>query len=394
MKKIGIITFCNCMNYGAELQAYALQKKLNLMGADAEVIHVEKEKGVLESSLRTISNAIIKRYKMYGIIKGTIKTKELIENKLALKKTLKSNIDKIKEKKVIFDDFWNTFIRHSEKYYTLEELRDVKRLPYDTIVAGSDQIWNYMQTRYLDVFFLKFANNFGARKVGYAGSFSVEKIPFHLQSVYKPLIENLDAISVREDSGVKIVEECSNAKALQVLDPTLLIKSDEWVDYIANPDYLPDDKKFVVIYTLSGSRYIYDLARRIGHQLGIDVLNIKNNFAHSKGSEGIKNLYDVGPREFISVFNHAAYVITDSFHGTAFSINFNIPFTTLLNPVSNFNERALSLLRMTNTMDRLIYDDGNNKVPNDLKIDFESIMKKINNWRDLSVDFIKKEILA
>lgn len=393
MKKIGIITFCNCMNYGAELQAFALQKKLNMLGVDAEVINIEKEFGVLEGSIRTVFDAIVSRYKKYGLLKGTSKTIELIKTKLAAKQAQRDNVDKLEEKHKIFDDFWNTYIRHSDTFYTLENLRNIKYLPYDTIVAGSDQIWNYMQTRYLDVFFLNFANAFGAKKVAYAASFSVEKIPSDLRPIYKPLIENMDTISVREDTGVNIVEECSEKKAIQVLDPTLLLTSSEWVEFIGNPNYIKEDKRYVVIYTLSGSKYIYNLAKKIGKQLNAEVVNIKSGYTRVKGDEGINHLYNVGPREFISVFNHAVYVITDSFHGTAFSINFNIPFTTLLNPVSKINGRALSILRMTNTMNRMIYDDGSNKEPDTLIMDYTFINSIIDNWREKSNKFILDNIL-
>ena len=393
MKKIGIITFCNCMNYGAELQAFALQKKLNMLGVDAEVINIEKEFGVLEGSIRTVFDAIVSRYKKYGLLKGTSKTIELIKTKLAAKQAQRDNVDKLEEKHKIFDDFWNTYIRHSDTFYTLENLRNIKYLPYDTIVAGSDQIWNYMQTRYLDVFFLNFANAFGAKKVAYAASFSVEKIPSDLRPIYKPLIENMDTISVREDTGVNIVEECSEKKAIQVLDPTLLLTSSEWVEFIDNPNYIKEDKRYVVIYTLSGSKYIYNLAKKIGKQLNAEVVNIKSGYTRVKGDEGINHLYNVGPREFISVFNHAVYVITDSFHGTAFSINFNVPFTTLLNPVSKINGRALSILRMTNTMNRMIYDDGSNKEPDTLIMDYTIINSIIDNWREKSNKFILDNIL-
>lgn len=392
MKKIGIITFCNCMNYGAELQAFALQKKINLLGVDAEVIHVEKETSAMNSP-RFVLNSILKRYKSYGVFKGTLMTYNLFVSTLKYRIANKINLKKIQKKKEIFEEFWDTFIKHSSEFYTLDEIRDVQQMPYKVIVAGSDQIWNYIQTRYLDVFFLKFANTFGARKVAYAASFSVESIPTDMYSIYKPLIENMDAISVREDSALKIINDCSDANAIQVLDPTLLFNAKEWVDMVANANYRQDLKKFVLIYTLSGSKYIYRLAKRIAKELDVNVVNIKNGYLEVTGDDGIIHLYDVGPREFISLYNRAVYVITDSFHGTAFSLNFNIPFTTLLNPMSSLNGRALSLLRLTNAMDRMIYDDGTNAFPNSLVMDFSSINKNIECWKMKSLNYIKTEIL-
>ena len=91
---------------------------------------------------------------------------------------------------------------------------------------------------------------------------------------------------------------------------------------------------------------------------------------------------DAGPQEFISLLNKAVYVITDSFHGTAFSINFNIPFTTLLNPLSNINSRALSLLEMCKLASRMIYDDGNNAFPKTLTVDFTEANEILAAWRE------------
>ena len=101
----------------------------------------------------------------------------------------------------------------------------------------------------------------------------------------------------------------------------------------------------------------------------------------------------LGKREFISIYNQAVYVITDSFHGTAFAINFNIPFTTLLNPVSNINSRALSILKLTDTESRLIYDDGSNKEPNSLNVDYNSINAKIESLRKSSLNFLERNLL-
>lgn len=390
--KIGIVTFVKCDNYGAELQAFALQHKLNAWGYDAEVIDMEKEVGVLEGSVATYKNAIVNRIKRYGLIKGFIKVFQLIVDKYKAKRAREKNADKAQKKHEIFNDFFYSAIRHSEKYYTLDELRNARSLPYDVLVAGSDQIWNYMQTNYLDVFFLTMASRWGAKKISYAASFSVRQIPENLKKLYKTYLENMDAISVRELDGLDIVKSCSNRDASLVLDPTLLLNRDEWVSALTIPDYLPKGKKYVVIYTLSGSHYIYSLAKKVAAKYGVEVINIKNGYSKVKGDDDIIHIYDAGPREFISIYNQALYVITDSFHGTAFSLNFNVPFTTLLNPASNINSRALSILKLTNTENRLIYDDGSNKLPETLNVDFEHVNSVLNEWRQVSVSFLKNNL--
>lgn len=385
--KIGIVTFVKADNYGAELQAYALQKKLNMMGYDAEVLDLEKEQGVMSSSKRNIYISLKNRIRYYGFWRGCNKFIQAILETLSERQANKNNLEQIKAKHKVFEQFFDNKIKHSPEYIKLDDLAN-KNLPYDIYIAGSDQIWNYMQTNRLDVFFLKFANRFHARKISYAASFSVPSIPKDLETVYKTLIDNLDAISVRENNALEIVSKLSRKNVVQVLDPTLLLNRSEWVNDVAKPNYLFNLNKVVVIYTLSGSKYIYELAKGIAKKLDADVVNIKNGFSRVKGDDGIIHIMDAGPQEFISLLNKAVYVITDSFHGTAFSINFNIPFTTLLNPVSNINSRALSLLEMCKLTSRMIYDDGNNAFPKTLTVDFTEVNETLAAWREKSIDYL------
>ena len=384
--RIGIVTFVKCDNYGAELQAYALQKKLNDWGYDAEVIDLEKQKKNL-ASLRVIRKSIFNRYKQFGVLRGTISVFRLFFDKCALYASNKKNSKKIEEKHQLFSSFFNDFIRHSDKYYSLADIYNVE-LPYDTYIAGSDQIWNYMQTDYLDVYFLRFANRFHAKKIAYAGSFSVPAIPDGLKSRYNTLIKNLDYISVRELDAQAIVKQCAGRDAEVVLDPTFLLTKTEWVENVGIKGKY-GDKKYVLIYTLSGSRYIYNLAKTIATRLDVEVINIKSDFKRVKEDKGIIHLYNVGPREFISLFENAKYVITDSFHGTAFSINFNISFTTLLNPSSNMNSRVLSILKITGLENRIIYDDGKNHIPQSIHINYSAVNDIIDDWRKKSVCFLE-----
>ena len=104
--------------------------------------------------------------------------------------------------------------------------------------------------------------------------------------------------------------------------------------------------------------------------------------------EGTETPIIVGPSEWLGLFLKARYVVTDSFHGTAFSINFNIPFTTLVNPVSNMNSRVLSILTITKLMGRIVYDGKKIKIPEVLNIDFSEVNEIIDSWRKKSFNFL------
>ena len=386
--KIGIVTYVKCDNYGAELQAYAMQYVYNKLGYDAEILDLEKQSKDIASSMSTIVPAIVNRFKIYGL-KAPIKIYDLVVDVLKRKQAVRTHTAEIEAKHQLFIKFFNEKIKHSSKYYTLENICS-EDLPYDAYVAGSDQIWNYMHTDFLDVYFLKFANRFNAKKISYAASISVPDIPLRLQAKYKELFENMDSIGVRELNAKTLVEKYSTQKATVVLDPTLLITKDTWKAEIARE--IKKGEKYVLIYTLSGSKYIRALAKHIAKEMGnIKVVNIKPNFM-PEGNDGIEHLYQVGPAEWVGLILNASYMVTDSFHGTAFSINFNVPFTTLLNPSSNMNSRVLSILEITNLKDRIIYDNGKELKPHSLTVDYAPVNDIINAWRKKSIDYIHNSI--
>lgn len=387
--KIGIVTYVKCDNYGAELQAYAIQYIYNKLGYNAEILDLEKQNKNIALSMSTIVPSIINRFKTYGL-KAPYKILQLVLDVIQRKKTEKRFALEIEKKHQLYVKFFDEEIKHSSKYYTLKSVY-IDDMPYDVFVAGSDQIWNYMHTDFLDVYFLGFANRFHAKKIAYAASLSVPDIPIRLQSDYKKYFENMDYIGVRELNGKEIVEKYSKKKATVVLDPTLLIGKDEWKINIANE--IKKGEKYVLIYTLSGSKYIYNLAKSIAKRIGDDcrIVNIKSDFKSVK-EDGIEHLYQVGPKEWVGLIMDAVYVVTDSFHGTAFSINFNIPFTTLLNPSSNMNSRALSILEITRLKERIIYDDGSNQLPKTLVVDYDKVNPIIEAWREKSINYIHESL--
>ena len=385
--KIGIVTYVKCDNYGAELQAYALQWKLNQMGYDAELIDLQKIEKDLASNASSILPAIKNRFVVYKW-KAPYEIAKLAIDVIKRKISAKKNEDNALEKHKLFLDFFEKFIRHSERYYTIEEIRYTTDLKYDVYIAGSDQIWNYMHNDNLDVFFLEFAKKFGARRISYAASISAATIPSKYQEEYKKLLDNIEYLSVRELHGAKLIKELTGKTAEVVLDPTLLINSNEWKrDIAVNP---LQGEKYVLVYTLSGSKYIHNLCEYVADKLGCKIVSMKINFR--KDDAKITDLFELGPQEWVGLISGATYVITDSFHGTAFSINFNKPFTTLVNPVSNMNSRVMSILEITGLKDRIIYDDGKGRLPDTLSVDYEPVNKIISEWREKSLSFIKKSL--
>ncbi len=383
--KIGIVTYVKCDNYGAELQAFALQWKLNSLGYDAEVINLEKRNIDMKRNQDVIMGAIKQRFKQEGVFAIVSIVRKFLETKKRI--TDEDKYKAINENKhKLFENFFENKVRHSEKYYTLDEISNATDLKYDVYIAGSDQIWNYIHTDRLDVYFLMFANKFKAKKISYAASVSIYDIPKKWRAAYKTYFENIDVLSVRELHGAELVSKYSNKKAEVVLDPTFLLTKEDWVREVANDCGIEGD--YLLIYTLSGSPHIRKMAHDIARRLNLKVVNIKSGYS-DEPDDGTINVYEIGPAEWVGLWSKAKYVVTDSFHGTAFSINFNIPFTTLVNPNSMMNSRVLSILKIMNLESRIVYDTlkGDLK-PNDVALDFTETNRILKQWKEKSLKFL------
>ena len=379
------MTYIKDDNYGEELQAFALQYFLNKNGYDAEVIDLEKRLKDLSKSKETILPAIINRFKVYGVQAPIYIVKKVID--VYRKRRFDRNNQEYKEiYHKQFVDFFNAYTKHSESFYTLERIRSTMDLSYDTFIAGSDQIWNFMHTDFLDVFFLEFAKKFKAKRISYAASISVSKIPDSMKKKYQDLIKNIDYLSVREIQGAELLKGICGRDAEVVLDPTLLLNKQDWIDTCVYK--LPLFDNYVLVYTLSGSRQIKKLAYSISNSYKCSTIIFIIGDRSILSKEGTETPIIVGPSEWLGLFLKARYVVTDSFHGTAFSINFNIPFTTLVNPVSNMNSRVLSILTITKLMGRIVYDGKKIKIPEVLNIDFSEVNEIIDSWRKKSFNFL------
>lgn len=383
--KIGIVTYVKCDNYGAELQAFALQWKLNSLGYDAEVINLEKRNIDMKRNPDVIKGAIKQRFKKEGLKAFSSIFRKAME--VATRMRNEKKYKEINEKKhLLFEQFFEDKVKHSAKYYSLDDITSATDLPYDTYIAGSDQIWNYIHTDRLDVYFLMFANKYKAKKISYAASVSIYDIPEKLRATYKTYFENIDVLSVRELYGADLVKKYSNKTAEVVLDPTFLLTKADWEREVAKDVKVDGD--YLLIYTLSGSPHIRKMAWDIAKKLNLKVVNIKSGYK-PEPNDGTIHFYEIGPAEWVGLWAKASYIVTDSFHGTAFSINFNKPFTTLVNPNSMMNSRVLSILKIMNLESRIVYDSLEGKYePSSLSVDFGPVNKTLGEWREKSMNFL------
>ncbi len=383
MKRIGILTFFRAENYGGDLQAYALQKKLNLLGYNAEVIN----------QLRPINKGFIltNNFDKIVTLDDKISRKGMFNTKIAKIITYLASLifhKREKLRKSRFADFENEHIRTSEKtYYNFEDIyKDM--LPYNIYIVGSDQVWNYTNPYSPEPYFLTFVKK--EKKIAYAASIGQEYIPEEIKPLYIKWLQGIDHISIREKHIEQLIKDISGKSAVTVLDPTLLLTKKDWIDNLKIQELKTEP--FLLIYTLSESPYIYDFARHIAKEKNLKIKRIVPRSWVLKKEKNIENIFDAGPIEFVQLFAAASFVLTNSFHGTAFSVNFNIPFFAIPRKTLQNKSRFISLLNIVNLSDRLLFDGSEFPDTSKLNLSFNEANEILSIERKNSTSFVTDAI--
>ena len=377
--RIGIITIFKVNNYGAELQSVALPYILNKYGYKAEIINYLFYKNSRH------------QYSKEDVPMGGGSWKIWIKNilKFRIINWMLENIIPLfsKNQRVRYERFKNfskNCSTYSEEYRNMSALYNSSH-HYDVYITGSDCVWCYYTEASIEPYFLTFAPK-NARKLSYASSFGVSEIPQKLKPEYKKLLENIDVISVREMQGVNLVRDICKRKAELVLDPTLLLDKKSWKDFQYSNLNLPY-KKYVLVYQLYPSEKLISIAKKIAEDNNLPVWCICKRALFNPVYKNIKNIADAGPSEFITYIMNARCVVTDSFHGTAFSVNFNVDFYTVLSKTKKDNSRMESFLELLNLQKRLIWQENNDDIIFE-SIDFAEPNNILNREREKSISYL------
>lgn len=380
-KKIGIITIVKVNNYGAELQAYATQRKLSLIGYDAEIIdylYYRNPGHVRERESRPFYPYPLKnRVKEFGL-----KAMDML-GRLRMTEVGRRRGEN-------FAKFHRQFCRFSPKQYRRHSELFGDPPVYDVYCVGSDQVWNPRCFTNLDAYFLDFAPA-GKRRFSYGSSFGVKEIPESARAAYSRYLSRIDRLSVRESTGVGLVKLLTGKEAKLVADPTLLLSRDEWMAVAEPVDGLPES--YVLVYELHPTPYLMDVARDVARQRGWKIVRIcKDARPGASGGGDIVDISDAGPSQFVYLFDKASAVVTNSFHGTAFGVNFRKDLFCVLSAAATNNGRQESLLRRLGMEDRLLYDSERCDIASLAPIDYESAGRRLDALREESVAFIKESV--
>ncbi len=359
--KIGIMTFHKAYNYGAELQAYALCTKIRKLGHEAEIIDYR--------DLYNHSQIFLKQH---------ITPKNLIKVLIQIAYRLKKHgkFDRFARSYIPVS---NTVYRNHDGLVTLD-----REQVYDVYVAGSDQIWNFEIPIYDESYLLNFVKD-PNKKCAYAPSMGGSVIPENRFTRYKDIISDFRVLSLREESDIVRYKDFFGTNARPALDPTLLLTADDYKSIM--PKRLTE-KKYTLLYTITGSDRLKKIAAKTADQKGLKLIDLKRSlevFSHC------------GPEDFISWIYHADYVFTNSFHGTAFSIIFQKQFSVELHNQNNYcNTRAGDLMDKLGLggrdidsaeymLDRKINWDYTSRRLNVLRLNSENVLRDILGEKQLKI---------
>ncbi len=362
--KIGIITLHRARNYGSVLQTLALQEKIKDKGVDVEILDYYPD-----------------RYHNVGLLKRLKgKSKRFEKNFVALFACRCIIFISYIKKMVVFDDFLKRNLKLTSKSYrTYEEFeKDVPKA--DIYCTGSDQVWNSYWNEGIDYsLFLKFVPK-DKFKFSYAASFGKSELEDDEKEETKELLEAYDYISVRENAGVKILEDLGFKNCPQVLDPTLLLVDNEWDKYV---DDKYKNKKYILTYNLHHDKKIDIYAKELSKKYNLPVYNISYNWHDIYRSGHL--VWCPTVENYLGLIKYAQYVVTDSFHATVFSIIFRKQFISIYPELAS--SRISSLLELVNLQERGISSFDNVNLA-DKGIDYDKVHTLLSIERGKSDKYI------
>lgn len=331
--KIGIITMHKVINYGSQLQAYALQTFLYKLGFDTTVIDYEYPNE-------------------YHYSEGTNHRPPHLNIVQRIAKFLWLRPFWIKQNR--FERFPKHFLKMTNRIRNKEEMCEVAN-DFDIVVTGSDQVWNYKYIHEDFTYLLDFAAD-NVKKISYASSFASNGLPDQAKAKYAKLLSKYSSLSVRESNGINIVNQIIGVVPKVHVDPTLLLSKKDWMKISSQKVH--DTKKayllaYVLNYAYNPFPYAYEVIEYLSVKHNLDILTflpLEHQF-----TKKVTSIMDAGPREFITYFANAAMVVTSSFHGTAFALNFEKPLYAIVRKDNNSDDRISDILRRLHAEDRMIY---------------------------------------
>lgn len=361
---VGIITFHRTTNYGACLQALATQTILEKLGQNPTLIDYDPD-----SISLTYAHFSLKKYVMF------------VKQPKMMLRLIISDVRYAKINKQLD----NAFASFYKKYYKLSPIRykdydSLKRnVPLiDVCITGSDQVWNCDITKGFDpAFFLKFGSK-NMRRIAYAASLGRDDFSPSEQQEMFDLLDSFDAISIREENGADFLKKGTGKQVTICPDPTLLLNAQQWTDLF---DIKRSAEKYIFVYALYPNPKLDEVVLELQRKTGLPIVRIGNRSVY----DNEQTIHIADPCRYVELIANAEYVVTNSFHGTAFSINFSKTFWCILG--ESRNSRMQNLLEKVGLQSRAAHSFARIDVT---EINYEKPQKKLNDYRTVGMNYLKE----
>lgn len=362
-------------NYGSLLQTFALQTAIRNLGFETEIVSYK------ENKIKKINRLLNFEY-LTTRFKMVLKKIKIYKKGEKYRQAIESRNDK-------FTRFINSHFSLGKSYTDLDTLAADSK-DWEIALLGSDQVWHPINYE-MHYFTLEFVDK-SVRKIAYAPSFGVSKIPIHYQEYYKSFLQKFDYLSCREISGVELISKIASREALHVCDPTMLLNSEEWIALASSNIY---NKPYVFVYLMGNNPRHRGIAKSYAEmkKLKIVALTHIDEFVDSDENYADYTPFNVDPFDFLSLIKNSSAVITDSFHASVFSLLFHKQFFTFnrfeCGHGSSTTSRIDSLLSIAGTSDHKIRNGAD--VNDLLKINIPTwrvIDENIAKFRDLSLNYL------
>ncbi|MSA01741.1 polysaccharide pyruvyl transferase family protein [Lactonifactor sp. BIOML-A3] len=380
--KIGLCLAHKGVNYGMLLQAYATQKKIESLGYETEIIDYNR---IGYKHIRFTPWLPV--YFFVEIMKKYRNKK----TKITLDKLHKQNVD---ARKKVSNEFISENLLHRVKCNGIEQLEKYARENFDGVLIGSDQVWP-PDSAFGNFTTLRFAPD-SMNKIAYAPSLGVSEYPIYCRSSAAQFWKRINHLSVREEQGKEIIQSVCDIPVEVVVDPTYLFTKDEWEQLIPVNNIVND--KYILCYFLGNTREHKELARAFADKTGIKIVSILSTESVSDidVSYADEIVTGRGPKDFINLIRGAEYVLTDSFHGLAFSVinnkNFFIFYRTKVGSKNSRNSRIDNILKSWELENRLVLNDAKVEDFDMSPIDYDKVNELVRKKRDKSLSFLKNAL--
>ena len=383
-KRVGIVTqYYKSLNFGGVLQAYALCETLCKQGYDAEQILVQR-----------VNTATPRRpawYEYFNVAKVFRKINRILQEKK--RQSVNTNLKGVEEaRRKAFESFYE-LVPHGEVYLQTELNKSLEK--YDVFITGSDQVWGCGEMD--SPYFLGFVPQ-GKKKISYAASIGKVAVDERLKEVFESELDKFDAISVREQNAVALLEPYTKNEVNWCLDPTLLLSREDW-EKIASQRKI--EAKYMLCYFLGDDKAHRKIATQYAKKHGLKIVTFPHypvDYHRADEKFGDIRLTDASPQDFLSLIKNADIVFTDSFHASIFSWQFQKEFFTFgRKKHKGMAGRLYSLMDLLGLKERFIEEVDKNTLASLEAIELIDYVRPREAYQEMkkkSFDFLRKNLDA